>query len=64
MFTPQVLAGGVFDVTIDWMCSAQATSVKEGVPLVNIAEVINLDSLMLTCLKDNGIHSPSDFHGK
>ena len=61
--TPQVLAGGGADVIVDWMPSALATREK-GVPLVNIAQVFKKSGLMLTCRKDSGIKSPSDFRGK
>ena len=61
--TPQVLAGGGADVIVDWMPSALATREK-GVPLVNIAQIFKKSGLMLTCRKDSGITSPSDFRGK
>ena len=61
--TPQVLAGGGADVIVDWMPSALASREK-GVPLVNIAQIFKKSGLMLTCRKDSGIKSPSDFRGK
>ena len=61
--TPQVLAGGGADVIIEWIGSALATREK-GVPLVNIAQTFKRAGLMLTCRKDSGIRSPSDFKGK
>ena len=61
--TPQVLAGGGADVIIEWIGSALATREK-GVPLVNIAQTFKRAGLMLTCRKDSGIRSPSDFAGK
>ena len=60
---PQVIAGGGADVIIDWMPSALASREK-GLPLVNIAQVFNRSGMMLTCRKDSGIRSPSDFRGK
>jgi len=60
---PQVIAGGGADVIIDWMPSALASREK-GVPLVNIAQPFKKSGLMLTCLKEHGIESPSDFPGK
>ena len=61
--TPQVLAGGGADVIIDWMPSALASREK-GVALVNIAQIFKKSGMMLTCRKDSGIKSPSDFRGK
>ena len=61
--TPQVIAGGGADVIIDWMPSALASREK-GVALVNIAQIFNRSGMMLTCRKDSGIRSPSDFRGK
>ena len=61
--TPQVLAGGGADVIIEWIGSALPTREK-GVPLVNIAQTFKRAGLMLTCRKDSGIRSPSDFAGK
>ncbi|OUR78002.1 nitrate ABC transporter substrate-binding protein [Alphaproteobacteria bacterium 46_93_T64] len=59
----QVLAGGGADVVIDWMPSALATREK-GVPLVNISQVFSKSGMMLTCRKDMGVNSSSDFKGK
>ena len=61
--TPQVIAGGGADVIVDWMPSALASREK-GVALVNIAQIFNRSGMMLTCRKDSGITSPSDFRGK
>ena len=61
--TPQVIAGGGADVIVDWMPSALASREK-GVPLVNIAQIFKKSGMMLTCRKDSGIKSPSDFRGK
>ena len=61
--TPQVIAGGGADVIVDWMPSALASREK-GVALVNIAQIFNRSGMMLTCRKDSGISSPSDFRGK
>ena len=60
---PQVIAGGGADVIIDWMPSALASREK-GVALVNIAQIFKKSGMMLTCRKDSGIISPSDFRGK
>lgn len=60
---PQVIAGGGADVIIDWMPSALASREK-GVPLVNIAQPFKRSGMMLTCRKDTGIKSASDFKGK
>jgi len=59
----QVLAGGGADVVLDWMPSALATREK-GVPLVNIAQPFKSSGMMLTCRKDSGVKSPTDFKGK
>ncbi len=59
----QVIAGGGADVIVDWMPSAMATREK-GVPLVNIAQVFQRSGMMLTCRKDSGIKTPTDFKGK
>ena len=61
--TPQVIAGGGADVIVDWMPSALASREK-GVPLVNISQIFKKSGMMLTCRKDSGIKSPSDFRGK
>ena len=61
--TPQVIAGGGADVIVDWMPSALASREK-GVPLVHIAQIFKKSGMMLTCRKDSGIKSPSDFRGK
>lgn len=58
----QVIAAGGADVIVDWMPSALATREK-GVPLVNIAQIYQKSGMMLTCRKDAGINSPSDFKG-
>ena len=60
---PQVIAGGGADVIIDWMPAALASREK-GVALVNIAQIFKKSGMMLTCRKDSGIKSPSDFRGK
>jgi len=60
---PQVIAGGGADVIIDWMPSALAAREK-GVPLVNIAQPFKRSGMMLTCRKDTGIASPTDFPGR
>ncbi len=60
---PQVIAGGGADVIIDWMPAALASREK-GVPLVNIAQPFKRSGMMLTCRKDSGIKSPSDFSNK
>ncbi len=59
----QVIAGGGADVVVDWMPSALATREK-GVPLVNIAQVFQKSGLELTCRKDSGVRTPTDFKGK
>ena len=59
----QVIAGGGADVIVDWMPSAMATREK-GVPLVNIAQVFQRSGMMLTCRKDSGVKTPTDFKGK
>jgi NitT/TauT family transport system substrate-binding protein len=59
----QVIAGGGADVIVDWMPSALATREK-GVPLVNIAQVFQRSGMMLTCRKDSGIKTPTDFKGR
>jgi NitT/TauT family transport system substrate-binding protein len=58
----QVIAGGGADVVVDWMPSALATREK-GVPLVNIAQIFQKSGMMLTCRKDSGIKTPTDFKG-
>ncbi|NBT40785.1 MAG: ABC transporter substrate-binding protein [Alphaproteobacteria bacterium] len=59
----QVLMGGGADVMIDWMPSALAAR-EQGAPVVNIAQPFKSSGMMLTCRKDSGISSPSDFPGK
>ena len=59
----QVIAGGGADVVVYWMPSALATREK-GVPLVNIAQVFQKSGLELTCRKDSGVRTPTDFKGK
>ena len=60
---PQVIAGGGADVIIEWMPSALASR-ERGVQLVNIAQPFKSSGMMLTCLKESGITSPSDFPGR
>ena len=60
---PQVIAGGGADVIIEWMPAALASR-ERGLPLVNIAQPFKSSGMMLTCLKDTGITSPQDFHGR
>ena len=60
---PQVIAGGGADVIIDWMPSALASREK-GLPLVNIAQPFKRSGMMLTCRKDSGVKTPSDFPGR
>ena len=59
----QVLMGGGADVMVDWMPSALAAR-EQGAPVVNIAQPFKSSGMMLTCRKDSGINSPSDFSGK
>jgi NitT/TauT family transport system substrate-binding protein len=59
----QVLMGGGADIMIDWMPSALAAR-EQGAPVVNIAQPFKSSGMMLTCRKDSGISSPSDFPGK
>src|SRR6201987_5638362 len=56
---PQVIAGGVADVVVDWMPSALASREK-GVPLVNISQTFKHSGLELVCRKDTGIIQPTD----
>jgi len=58
----QVLMGGGADVMVDWMPSALAAR-EQGAPIVNIAQPFKSSGLMLTCLKEHGINSPTDFPG-
>ena len=60
---PQVIAGGGADVIIEWMPAALASREK-GLPLVNIAQPFKSSGMMLTCRKDSGVASPSDFAGR
>ncbi len=60
---PQVVAGGGADVLVEWMPAALAAREK-GLPLVNIAQPFKSSGMQLTCWKDSGIASPSDFAGK
>ena len=59
----QVIAGGGADVVLDWMPSALASREK-GLALVNIAQPFKTSGMMLTCRKDAGVTTPSDFAGK
>jgi len=59
----QVIAGGGADVTVEWMPAALAAREK-GLPLVNIAQPFKSSGMMLTCRKETGIASPTDFPGK
>jgi|TARA_R110002072_G_scaffold35754_14_gene105512 NitT/TauT family transport system substrate-binding protein len=59
----QVIAGGGADIIVDWMPSALASREK-GVPLVNVAQTFDRSGMMLTCRKDMGVTTPSDFPGK
>ena len=60
---PQVMAGGGSDILIEWMPAALASREK-GLNLVNIAQPFKSSGMMLTCRKDSGISSPSDFADK
>ena len=60
---PQVMAGGGADILIEWMPAALASREK-GLNLVNIAQPFKSSGMMLTCRKDSGISSPSDFSDK
>ena len=60
---PQVIAGGGADILIEWMPAALASREK-GRNLVNIAQPFKRSGMMLTCRKDSGISSPSDFADK
>ena len=59
----QVMAGGGADILIEWMPAALASREK-GLNLVNIAQPFKSSGMMLTCRKDSGISSPSDFADK
>jgi len=54
------MAGGGADILIEWMPAALASREK-GLNLVNIAQPFKSSGMMLTCRKDSGISSPSDF---
>ena len=58
-----MIAGGGADVIVDWMPSALAAREK-GVPLVNIAQPFKRSGMMLTCRKDSGVKTPTDFKGQ
>jgi NitT/TauT family transport system substrate-binding protein len=60
---PQVIAGGGADVIVEWMPAALAAR-EQGLPLVNIAQPFVRSGMMLTCLAETGITSPSDFPGR
>ncbi len=60
---PQVLADGGADVIVEWMPAALASREK-GLALVNVAQPFKSSGMMLTCRKDSGIKSPSDFRGR
>ena len=60
---PQVMAGGGADILIAWMPAVLASREK-GLNLVNIAQPFKSSGMMLTCRKDSGISSPSDFADK
>ena len=60
---PQVMAGGGADILIEWMPEALASREK-GLNLVNIEQPFKSSGMMLTCRKDSGISSPSDFADK
>ncbi len=59
----QVIAGGGADVIVDWMPSALAAREK-GVRLVNIAQIFERSGMQLTCRRDSGVASPTQFKGK
>ncbi|MES2539079.1 MAG: ABC transporter substrate-binding protein [Pseudomonadota bacterium] len=59
----QVIAGGGADVIVEWMPAALAAREK-GLPLVNIAQPFASSGMMLTCLEESGITSPTDFADK
>jgi NitT/TauT family transport system substrate-binding protein len=59
----QVLMGGGADVMVDWLPSALAAR-EQGAPVVNIAQPFVRSGMMLTCLAETGITSPSDFPGR
>jgi NitT/TauT family transport system substrate-binding protein len=59
----QVIAGGSADVIVDWMPAALAAREK-GVALVNIAQPFKRSGMMLTCRRDAGVTTPTDFKDK
>jgi NitT/TauT family transport system substrate-binding protein len=59
----QVIAGGGADVIVDWMPAALAAREK-GVALVNIAQPFKRSGMMLTCRRDAGVTTPTDFKDK
>ena len=59
----QILMGGGADVVVEWLPAA-LTAREKGAPIVNIAQPFKSSGMMLTCRKDSGIKSPSDFPGK
>lgn len=60
---PQIIAGGGADVIIEWMPAALASREK-GLALVNVAQPFKSSGMMLTCRKETGIRSSSDFRGR
>lgn len=57
------LARGAADVTVEWMPMALVAR-ENGLPVVNVAQIMAKPALRLTCTRDSGIAGAGDLRGK
>jgi NitT/TauT family transport system substrate-binding protein len=58
----EVVTAGKADVIVDWLPYAVAAR-ERGLPLVNISQIFQRSSYVLTCLRSSGIRTLSDLPG-
>jgi len=57
------LARGAADVTVEWMPMALVAR-ENGLPVVNLAQILAKPALRLTCTRDSGVAAAADLRGK
>ncbi|MDD5677448.1 MAG: ABC transporter substrate-binding protein [Kiritimatiellae bacterium] len=60
----RLLQEGQADFATTFLASALEKRSRDGLPLVNIAQMVQRSSLLLVARKSSGIHSPADLQGK
>jgi len=59
----EVMRDGRADAMIGWLPAALEAR-RDGLPLINIAQILQRSGLSLVCERDRGIHRPGDLSGR